>query len=169
MYDLRAIKTKIKHRPNPNKPGHKGTTPYLTFGDLNYATLNDMAVCSHLGLLACGMFPPYPSYANCQPLTYYAWAATNLRTVQLFSLQTGKLLEPKSQFATYKPPFSSPSNMASKIVSHSYPDAIDCVQFETIPEPYDPYNSYIGDAGKLGAGDTSLLVASGKIIEEWKF
>ena len=55
MYDLRALKTDIRQRPQPNRPGHKGTTPYLTFGDINYTTLNDMDVCSRLGLLACGM------------------------------------------------------------------------------------------------------------------
>ncbi|KAM5444712.1 hypothetical protein MferCBS31731_000167 [Microsporum ferrugineum] len=139
MYDLRFIKTPAKEQPNPNKRNHQPTTPYLRFGELNYRTLNDMDVSPHLGLVAC---------------------ATDLPRVQLFSLHTGKLLEPPTI------PLES-SRRSTDILFRDYMNPIDCVRFESITEPYEYGNSIVTTDGRNSASSVSLLVGSGKIIEEW--
>ncbi|KAM5485171.1 hypothetical protein McanCB56680_002091 [Microsporum canis] len=139
MYDLRFIKTPAKEQPNPNKRNHQPTTPYLRFGELNYRTLNDMDVSPHLGLVAC---------------------ATDLPRVQLFSLHTGKLLEPPTI------PLES-SRRSTDILFRDYMNPIDCVRFESITEPYEYGNSIVTTDDRNSASSVSLLVGSGKIIEEW--
>ncbi|KAK2746228.1 hypothetical protein FQN57_003350 [Myotisia sp. PD_48] len=144
MYDLRASRTTVKNRPDPNRKNHKSTTPYLTFNELNFTNLNDMDVSSDLGILAC---------------------ATNLHQVQLFSLHTGRLLEPlnSSNRPRTRIPSSRPSSSQrpTNIFSHSYSAPLDCVRFETMPEIYDSSKT------SSAVGDTKLLVGSGQIIEEW--
>ena len=86
--------------------------------------------------------------------------ATDLSTVQLYSLYTGKLLEAS---ATYP---SSP-RCAGDLLSRNYLNPIDCVRFETVVEPYEYGKSTQISDGRNNTRATTLLVGSSEIIEEW--
>ncbi|KAK2878167.1 hypothetical protein FQN49_001092 [Arthroderma sp. PD_2] len=145
MYDLRSTRTTIKSRPNPNKQSHEPTIPYLKFSELNYTSLADMDVSSQLGLLAC---------------------ATDLPKVQLFSLHTGKLLEAPPipwRKGRQRPPKTGQRN----VLYRDYQSPVDCVRFETVTEPDEYSKLAVEDCGRNTNSHVSLLVGSGKIIEEW--
>ncbi|KAF3894657.1 hypothetical protein GY631_3034 [Trichophyton interdigitale] len=139
MYDLRFTRAAVQRHLDPNSRNHRSSTPYLRFGEVNYSTLNDLDVSSELGLAAC---------------------ATDLPTVQLYSLYTGKLLEAS---ATYP---GSP-RCRGDLLSRSYLNPIDCVRFETVVEPYEYGKAAQTSDSRNNTSATTLLVGSSEIIEEW--
>ncbi|EZF28228.1 hypothetical protein H101_08090 [Trichophyton interdigitale H6] len=139
MYDLRFTRAAVQRHLDPNSRNHRSSTPYLRFGEVNYSTLNDLDVSSELGLAAC---------------------ATDLPTVQLYSLYTGKLLEAS---ATYP---GSP-RCRGDLLSRNYLNPIDCVRFETVVEPYEYGKAAQTSDSRNNTSATTLLVGSSEIIEEW--
>ncbi|EFR00781.1 hypothetical protein MGYG_03785 [Nannizzia gypsea CBS 118893] len=139
MYDLRYCRQTFQPHSKPNKWNRQPSIPYLRFGEINYNTLNNFDVASEIGLVAC---------------------ATDLPMVQLYSLHTGKLLESSAR-QTGNP------RCSSDILSRDYSNPVDCVRFETVVEPYEYGRLAKTSDSRNTTSDTSLLVGSGEIIEEW--
>ncbi|OAX82183.1 hypothetical protein ACJ72_03468 [Emergomyces africanus] len=168
MYDLRYAPSGIATRPQPNKRNHASTKPYLSFPDYANERIShdELDISPEIGLLACSS----PS-----------------NRIQLFSLNTGKLImpapflpysslpstpKPKSSISThiqepgcqdgaaqfYQP---YPNRHGTPITHYQYPDHISCLRFENLEEV--PTANGGGNTGK-----PSLLVSAGCTIEEWR-
>ncbi|EAW08454.1 uncharacterized protein ACLA_031890 [Aspergillus clavatus NRRL 1] len=71
MYDIRYPANGLQRNPNPNRPSHTSTRPYLSFSDYYPEVIPDFDLSPELGLLASG----HQASDDCK--------------VQLFSLRTG--------------------------------------------------------------------------------
>ncbi|EFW22890.1 conserved hypothetical protein [Coccidioides posadasii str. Silveira] len=152
MYDLRFASHRTDDRPRPNNPSHKATTPYLNFYDVQCNIFNNIDVCPELGLLAC---------------------SSEQRTVQLYSLATGKRLttdrdsKPTRAIRHSLLGYNFPENLAS----YQYPGPISLVKFDNLPDRLDLLKDYEDDERDFSkggrAGIPSLLVASGSAVDEW--
>lgn len=63
MYDLRYASSGIARHPQPNKPNHTSTKPYISFHEYenDHISHDELDVSPEIGLLACSKFP-LPSY-----------------------------------------------------------------------------------------------------------
>ncbi|KLJ13007.1 hypothetical protein EMPG_12033 [Blastomyces silverae] len=159
MYDLRYGPSGITTRPQPNKLSHISTEPYLTFHgyENDHISHDELDISPETGLLACS-------------------SPSNM--IQLFSLNTGKLIMPPPLIPS--PPSSLPSTRIQPqarqrratdvfspnrrdvpITHYRYPDKITCLRFENLTEV--PTANGAGNTGK-----PSLLVSAGPIVEEWR-
>ncbi|EGE85889.2 hypothetical protein BDDG_08834 [Blastomyces dermatitidis ATCC 18188] len=159
MYDLRYGPSGITTRPQPNKPSHISTEPYLTFHgyENDHLSHDELDISPETGLLACSS----PS-----------------NKIQLFSLNTGKLIMPPPLIPSLPSSFpsahiqpqarqrraaevSNPNRRDVPITHYLYPDKITCLRFENLTEV--PTANGAGNTGK-----PSLLVSAGPIVEEWR-
>ncbi|PGH29503.1 hypothetical protein GX50_07748 [[Emmonsia] crescens] len=170
MYDLRYTPSGITTRPQPNKLNHTSTKPYLSFPDYanDHISHDELDISPEIGLLACSS----PS-----------------NRIQLFSLNTGKLIMPAPFPFPYlpsvpkPPPATPPSSTRIKAQAHQreavevynpnpnrpdipithypYPGEISCLRFENLEEV--PTANGGGNTGK-----PSLLVSAGCMVEEWR-
>ncbi|ODH24189.1 hypothetical protein ACO22_05333 [Paracoccidioides brasiliensis] len=164
MYDLRFTPNTISEYPQPNKPTHTWTKPYLSFPDYanDLISHDELDISAELGLLACG------SQSN---------------RIQLFSLSTGKLVMPPPLFPSSLSSIPTPQQAptSSSIPNHSqgvtesgnsackdvpmthiqYANRIRCLRFENL-DAFPTVN------GGISAGTPSLLVSAGSTVEEWR-
>ncbi|OJD23354.1 hypothetical protein ACJ73_05291 [Blastomyces percursus] len=159
MYDLRYGPSGITTRPQPNKSTHISTQPYLSFHgyENDHISHDELDISPETGLLAC------TSPSN---------------KIQLFSLNTGKLIMPPPLIpsppsslppANIQPQprqrkaaeVSSPNRRDVPITHYQYPDKITCLRFENLTEV--PTANGAGSTGK-----PSLLVSAGPMVEEWR-
>ncbi|EEH43459.2 uncharacterized protein PADG_08384 [Paracoccidioides brasiliensis Pb18] len=164
MYDLRFTPNTISEYPQPNKPTHTWTKPYLSFPDYanDLISHDELDISAELGLLACG------SQSN---------------RIQLFSLSTGKLVMPPPLFPSSLSSIPTPQQVptSSSIPNHSqgvtesgnsackdvpmthiqYANRIRCLRFENL-DAFPTVN------GGISAGTPSLLVSAGSTVEEWR-
>ncbi|KAI1943878.1 hypothetical protein LOZ66_000465 [Ophidiomyces ophidiicola] len=96
--------------------------------------------------------------------------ATNLRTVQLFSLVTGRKF--KSGFLPLHDSVGEGENgQVEKLTTYCYKSNISSVHFDNLPDRFEllaDYDDKERDFSKGGgAGRPSLLVASGSFVDEW--
>ncbi|EER40474.1 conserved hypothetical protein [Histoplasma capsulatum H143] len=169
MYDLRYASSGIARHPQPNKPNHTSTKPYISFHEYenDHISHDELDVSPEIGLLACTS----PS-----------------KRIQLFSLSTGKLIMPPPLVSSHSSCLSStpntplsipssriqlqahqggvaevpnPNRADTPITYYQYQDPITCLRFENLKEV--PTANGAGNTGK-----PSLLVSAGNIVEEWR-
>ncbi|OJD13241.1 hypothetical protein AJ78_06279, partial [Emergomyces pasteurianus Ep9510] len=166
MYDLRYAPSGIATHPQPNKRNHTATKPYLSFTDYENERISHdgLDISPEIGLLACSS----PS-----------------NKIQLFSLNTGRLIMPAPFLSPSLPPTTKPSSTlphiqvkarqhgaakvyepnpdhSGKPITHyRYPGSISCLRFENLEEV--PTANGGGNMEK-----PSLLVSAGSVIEEWR-